>query len=188
MCQYCGCHENTIIGRLADEHVELINLTGDMLRAVEASDPDRARALALQARSVLRPHTRAEEEGLFTALRREENAYGEAMDRLCGEHTMLDGLIDRIVEGELRLGAEFVHALREHIDREENSLFPASVVTITDGDVWDQVEADDAAARGESPPLAHDHDHDHDHDDDDHSHGHCHGSGHSHSHEHSHEH
>ena len=150
MCQYCGCHENTIIARLADEHVRLIDLSGDMVRAVEASDPERARELAITARDILHPHTRAEERGLFAALRREEEAYGEAIDRLCGEHSMLDGLIDRIVDGEWHLGNEFVHGLREHIDREENSLFPASVVSIIDGDEWARIEADDASARGES--------------------------------------
>ncbi|NLD86392.1 MAG: hemerythrin domain-containing protein [Actinomycetales bacterium] len=183
MCQYCGCHENTIIGRLADEHVELINLTGEMLRAVTASDSDHAGALALKARDILHPHTRAEEQGLFTALRAEEEAYGEAIDRLCGEHTMLDGLIDRIVAGELHLGEEFVHGLREHIDREENSLFPASVVTITDGDVWDRIEADDAAARGEAVSDEAGHSHGHSH-----SHGHGHGQSHSHEHTHGHTH
>ena len=163
MCQYCGCHENSIIGRLAEEHVRLIDLTGDMVRAVEASDRDRARELAVTARDLLHPHTSAEERGLFAALRREEGAYGEAIDRLCDEHTTLDSLIDRIVEGEWHLGPEFVHGLREHIDREENSLFPASVVSIIDGDEWDRIEADDAAARGEPAPRLHHHDHDHPH-------------------------
>ena len=189
MCQYCGCHENTIIGRLADEHVELINLTGEMLRAVTASDSHRAGTLALEARDILHPHTRAEEQGLFAALRAEEEAYGEAIDTLCGEHTMLDGLIDRIVAGELGLGEEFVHALREHIDREENSLFPASVVTITDGDVWDRIEADDAAARGEAVPDAHEHSHSHAHGHGhSHAHDHAHGHGHDHAHPHDHQH
>lgn len=164
MCQYCGCHENTIIGRFAEEHVRLIDLSGDMLRAIEASDTDRAHDLAVRIRDLLYPHTGAEERGLFAALRREEEAYGDAIDRLCGEHTTLDGLIDRIVDGEWHLGAEFVHGLREHIDREENSLFPASVVSIIDGDEWDRIEADDAAARGEAPPQPHSHAHGHGHD------------------------
>lgn len=175
MCQYCGCHENTIIGRFADEHVRLINLSGEMLRAINTTDTGRAHDLAVQTRDLLHPHTGAEERGLFAALRREEEAYGDAIDRLCGEHTTLDGLIDRIIDGEWDLGEEYVHGLREHIDREENSLFPASVVSILDGDVWDQIEADDAAARGEPRPAARPHDHTHPHDHDhDHAHGHHH--------------
>lgn len=170
MCQYCGCHENTIIGRLSAEHDALVDLTGDLVRAVDRGDPDTASALALRARDMLHPHTSAEERGLFAALRLEEEAYADTIDRLCGEHTTLDGMIDRIVDGDLSLGREFARGLRDHIDREENSLFPASVVTIIDGDVWDRIEADDAAARGEPAPRPHDHD-DHDHD---HPHGHTH--------------
>lgn len=45
MCQYCGCHENTIIGRFADEHVRLINLSGEMLRAINTTDTGRAHDL-----------------------------------------------------------------------------------------------------------------------------------------------
>lgn len=154
MCQYCGCHENTIIGRFAEEHVRLIDLSGDMQRAIVASDTTLARDLAVRTRDLLYPHTGAEERGLFAALRREEEAYGSTIDRLCGEHITLDGLIDRIIDGEWHLGAEFVHELREHIDREENSLFPASVVSIIDGDEWDRIEADDNAARAEITPLS----------------------------------
>ena len=70
MCQYCGCHENTIIGRFADEHVRLINLSGEMLRAINTTDTGRAHDLAVQTRDLLHPHTGAEERGLFAGRRR----------------------------------------------------------------------------------------------------------------------
>lgn len=53
MCQDRGCHENSIIGRFAQEHDALINLSGGMVRAHEEGEPDRAHVLAREARALL---------------------------------------------------------------------------------------------------------------------------------------
>ena len=139
MCGYCGCQSITVVGRLMAEHEEIVNLTGPLRRAVAAGDRPAVRAALDHLEAHLHPHTRAEEVGIFAVLRRSPD-FTAHVDRLCAEHASLDALAERIREGEFDLVDQFVHDLREHIDREENGLFPAAAIEL-DGPDWSEVEA-----------------------------------------------
>lgn len=149
MCSYCGCRSIGIIGRFSTEHDELITVTGLLRRAVAAGRADEVVGLVDDVERLLTPHTDAEEAGLFTVLRRDED-FTEHIDGLCGEHVDLDDLLARIRAGEHDLTDRFDRELRSHIQREENGLFPASLTTLG-GEEWDEVDALTAASAPTSP-------------------------------------
>ena len=109
MCSYCGCDSIEVIGRFMNEHVEIINATGDLRRALGAQD-------------------------------------ATGVGAAC-EHGDLDVMLRRIAAGEHDLFPDFEILLRDHNDKEDNSLFPAAAIWLG-GDEWVEVNA-----------LTHDHDH-----------------------------
>lgn len=137
MCSYCGCQSITVIGRFMAEHEECVNALGDLRRAVEAGDPD-VEQRGQRVADLLFPHTDAEEVGLFHVMRRQEE-FVDHIDSLCAEHTSLDDLLRRIMAGEHALMPAFDDLLREHINREENGLFPASAIALA-GAEWDEID------------------------------------------------
>lgn len=144
MCSYCGCDSITVIGRFMAEHVEIINASGELRRAVGGHGDVAAAADRLAV--LLHPHTATEEAGLFSVMKGIDE-YREHVETLCAEHRTLDELLDFIAAGEHGLMDEFDAALREHIHKEDNGLFPAAALGL-DGDQW--IEIDD---------LTHEHDH-----------------------------
>lgn len=149
MCSYCGCQSIDVIGRFTAEHEQIINATGLLRRAVAAGRTDEVVELVDEVAALLTPHTDAEEAGLFTVLRRDEDFAGY-VEALCGEHVTLDELLARIRAGEADLADRFYRELRSHIEREEDGLFPASLTTLR-GDDWDEVDTLTAAAAPTSP-------------------------------------
>ncbi|MBB1511828.1 hemerythrin domain-containing protein [Tessaracoccus sp. MC1679] len=144
MCSYCGCDSITVIGRFMNEHVEIVNACGQLRRAVvDGGDvPEHARALAL----LLGPHTQSEEVGLFTVMKRRDE-FADHVSILCGEHRSLDELLAAIAAGDHSLMDVFEDALRDHIDKEDNGLFPAAALGL-DGDEWAEIDT-----------TTHEHDH-----------------------------
>ena len=136
MCSYCGCADLEIVGRFMAEHEHIIN----HLTALRGSldDEPRRRAAARELGDGPTPHLVAEEAGLFTLLARDE-VFTDHIARLCGEHHELDELLARVDDGEVALFPRFEDALRDHIDREDNGLFPAAAIHLG-GPEWDEVE------------------------------------------------
>ncbi|UTT65937.1 hemerythrin domain-containing protein [Janibacter sp. CX7] len=149
MCSYCGCQSIGVIGRFTAEHEQIINASGLLRRAAQAGRTDEVVELVDEVAALLTPHTDAEEVGLFTVLRRDED-FTEYVDALCGEHVTLDELLERIRAGESDLADRFYKELRSHIEREEDGLFPASLTTLR-GDDWTEVDELTAAAFPVSP-------------------------------------
>lgn len=139
MCSYCGCESVDVVGRFMREHVDIINATGRLRRAAETGDRARVRDCVTALRRLLDPHTAAEEAGLFAVLA-EDPEFTDHVHRLCGEHTALHQLLDRVDAGSLPLVPVVERALRAHIDREENGLFPAAAIAFA-GPEWDRVTA-----------------------------------------------
>ena len=138
MCTYCGCESIEVIGRFMAEHTAIINATTELRRACEGGDPVAVRAAVDGVAHLLHPHTEAEEVGLFTVMRRQEE-FTEHIDSLCAEHVTLDAQLGRIAAGEHDLYGAFEHDLRHHIDREDNGLFPASAIAL-EGPDWAEVD------------------------------------------------
>ncbi|MBK8458952.1 MAG: hemerythrin domain-containing protein [Micropruina sp.] len=149
MCNYCGCENIGIIGRFMTEHVEIINEAGRLRRAHDAGDAQGVADHCRQLAALLHPHTTAEEVGLFTVMKRDED-FEPTVLQLCAEHLTLDQHVERIMDGRTELIDDFMLALREHIDAEENGLFPAAAVGLS-GDDWDEVFA--------ATPHGHEHEH-----------------------------
>lgn len=149
------------------EHVDIINATGDLRRAVAAGDSDDVATRREQVAALLWPHTDAEERGLFHVMAREEE-FSNHIATLCAEHRTLDATLLEVRPGDTRAMTRFEDALREHIHKEDNGLFPAAAIAL-DGDQWVEVHAITPHSHGPGEPLhTHEVGHDHEHQDEGH--------------------
>lgn len=137
MCSYCGCRALTEIADLTAQHEEIVNATGPLRRAAEAQDHETAKTLVASLIALLNPHTSQEELGVFAELRKREE-FTEHVDALCAEHVHLHALFARVAGGEIGIANQAISALREHIEKEENGLFPAAAVEL-EGPVWQEL-------------------------------------------------
>ncbi|MCW3158798.1 hemerythrin domain-containing protein [Micropruina sonneratiae] len=139
MCSYCGCDSIEVIGRFMTEHVEIINANGALRAAVASGEQAALDTARARVAELLWPHTVAEEAGLFTVMARDE-VYAGHIATLCGEHEMLAGLLETLAPGDRLAMMHFEDALRAHIDKEDNGLFPAAAIAL-DGPQWEEVHA-----------------------------------------------
>lgn len=146
MCGYCGCDSIEVIGRFMAEHVEIINATGALRAAVRSGDASALAAARAAVAGLLWPHTEAEEAGLFRVMA-QDDVYAGHIATLCGEHETLGGLLAAITPGDVPAMGRFEDALRDHIDKEDNGLFPAAAIAL-DGPQWVEVH--------ETTPHSHD--------------------------------
>jgi hemerythrin-like domain-containing protein len=139
MCSYCGCRSISVIGRLSEEHEHIVNHLGELRGACATADQGTV-AQALDALVAhLDPHTHSEERGLFHVLRRNPE-FTDHVDSLHTEHVGIDALVAELRAGDLGVLDELSDALYEHIDKEENGLFPAAAIEL-DGPDWEEVVA-----------------------------------------------
>ncbi len=136
MCSYCGCADFATVGRFMAEHEHIINHLGELRSALTV--PLRRREAADTLAAHLSPHTAAEEVGLFAVLSRDE-LFTDHIAELCLEHESLDSLVSRVGAGDVELFPALERLLREHIDREDNGLFPASAIHLG-GPEWEEVD------------------------------------------------
>lgn len=91
----------------------------------------------------LRSHWRGEENGVFAVMAEADDLYADYIVPLVEEHRCLEEFLRRIDVGDpddaKRLRQELAN-LHEHIGREEDGLFPATLVTL-DGPEWDRAMA-----------------------------------------------
>jgi iron-sulfur cluster repair protein YtfE (RIC family) len=138
VCHYCGCRQIPLIRDYIAEHERVTDLGGDAVRALHADDlPTVRRCLAAMA-TELATHWQGEENGLFRVMGREPE-YAGYIAPLIEEHRQLAELLATVdVEepgGQQRIRAAVVELL-EHISKEEDGLFPASLVSLS-GQDWD---------------------------------------------------
>ena len=155
MCSYCGCRSIGPIGRLSIEHVQIRNLSGDIRRRVAAGEPERAAALLEDLKTLLDRHDAVEELSLYPAMARHEE-YADKVDTLFDEHDGVDMTIDDTRETIRTRGADAadwpalfaaLDVLVEHIQREENGLFPAAAIALGTDD-WRHAESVRASVEG----------------------------------------
>lgn len=151
MCEYCGCRQVEPIAELMDEHMTLLELAGDLRRALLREDAARALGIRDQLADLLARHTGVEEAGVFTALR-QQGDYVEQVTELEGEHVSLDRAVaDLDLAGPDAVEAldAVVADLGEHIDKENLGIFPVAVVSLG-ATGWGIVDEAHAAARSGS--------------------------------------
>lgn len=138
MCSYCGCRAITMIGRLSDEHTDIINAMGTLRRAAAEDDAVATASAAQSLSSRLHPHTAVEERGLLAELRQDPE-FTVHVDALCTEHRAIDELLTQVTQGDFAAADALENLLRRHIDKEENGIFPAAAIAL-DGAAWDRVD------------------------------------------------
>ncbi|MEU6076256.1 hemerythrin domain-containing protein [Micromonospora sp. NPDC047074] len=146
MCNYCGCRDFPLIGRLSAEHEAIANAAGRLRDAVRAGDADALPALD-DLLALLMPHTATEEEGLFVELRA-EGSLADAVEKLCAEHEDIHGVLGAVDRAAPDWPAVLaaLDRLHRHIDNEEHGLFPAAVIALPIP-AWDRITPTADAAR-----------------------------------------
>jgi hypothetical protein len=138
MCFYCGCREIPLIRDFIAEHERVTDLGAELTEALAALDLDRARELLASVAARLETHWRGEEDGLFAVMGRDE-AYRGYVAGLVAEHRALRALLSGADLGSATDRGLVVAAmaeLYEHIAKEEDGLFPASLTALS-GEEWD---------------------------------------------------
>jgi hemerythrin-like domain-containing protein len=141
VCEYCGCRQVEPIADLMDEHLRLLEIVGDLRRALAAGDRAEAATRRAELVDLLARHTAREEAGVFTALRL-QGEYVDEIDVLEGEHSSLDAAVAAIDLDAADAVTEldrFVADLTDHIDKENLGIFPVAVVTLG-ATGWEVVE------------------------------------------------
>lgn len=138
MCHYCGCRDLPLIRDYIAEHERAIDLSGGAVRALDKGDVATARTLLDAVAIELRSHWQGEEGGLFAVMARDP-LWLEHIEPLVREHRELEELlatVDLTDSGDRDRLRAAVLELREHIAKEEDGLFPASLTGL-DGEEWD---------------------------------------------------
>jgi Hemerythrin HHE cation binding domain len=142
VCHYCGCREMPLLRDYVAEHERATNYGGEAVRALDRGDYGRAGGLLGAMAQELRSHWLGEENGLF-AVMGTNDLYAEHIAPLVREHRELEALLESVdlsYPDDRDRVRRAVFDLREHIAKEEDGLFPASV-TALDGDEWDTAMA-----------------------------------------------
>jgi hemerythrin-like domain-containing protein len=138
MCEYCGCQDVPAIARLTAEHDAIVDLIARVRDAVARDDRDSAAQTARQMLAVLGPHTSVEEQALFPAMRAE---FTDQIDQLRAEHRDIEAVLAAEPTDPdwpaCLLAA--LHQLREHILKEQDGVFPASLAILTPED-WERLD------------------------------------------------
>ena len=124
------------------EHDHAVDVSADAVRAIDAGNLDRARTLLAELARDLKAHWKGEEDGLFSVLLDQE-LFEDHLRPLIREHRELEQLLAEVdladPEDQARI-SEAVAELREHIIKEEDGIFPASLTALA-GDEWDSAIA-----------------------------------------------
>jgi hypothetical protein len=175
VCEYCGCQDISAIAELTREHDAVVAEIATVRVCVREGDTSGAAATARRIARILGPHTAVEEQGLFPHLVPEFPDHVAALER---DHREIEAVLAPAAHGtpeDPQWPAELLAAmerLRDHILKEQDGLFPASL-SILDEEAWASVEtarhvAGSALVTEPSHPQ---HDHaDHPHDEDQHDH------------------
>lgn len=125
------------------EHERAMDHGGEAVRALDRGEYIRAGELLAAMAGELRSHWRGEEDGLFAVLAAAEDLFAAHIAPLVQEHRDLDDLlasVDLADAGDRDRIRRAIAELYEHIAKEEDGLFPASLTTL-DGDQWDSAIA-----------------------------------------------
>jgi hemerythrin-like domain-containing protein len=155
MCSYCGCRNIPLIRLLTRQHEDITNHTTALREAARSNDRPAAAGAALVLAEQLNPHTHLEERGLFAEMRKDD-MFTEHIDSLCAEHEVLDSELAVVAAGDLSRVEPLLTLLANHIDREENGLFPAAL-TFLDNEQWDDLQETGTPGASSATVDAHTH-------------------------------
>ena len=159
MCEYCGCQEIAVIDELTREHDAVVSAISDVRRALAAGSVPAAAEACRQISALLEPHTVVEEEGLFPCLAGEFPDHVAALREEHRSHRRRAGRGGlRHARGPHLAGpvARTLHALREHILKEQDGVFPAALGALG-SEEWERIEGIRARVGTALPPTLHHH-------------------------------
>jgi iron-sulfur cluster repair protein YtfE (RIC family) len=148
VCNYCGCRALEPIAELTAEHERILNLRGEIRRAVARDDFPAALTHLEDLRRILDLHDAVEELSLYPALARHPE-YSDKVGTLFDEHDDLDETIQTAMTTAATTGpgsADWsaviaaLEVLIEHIHHEEHGMFPAAAIALEPAD-WEHVAA-----------------------------------------------
>jgi hemerythrin-like domain-containing protein len=134
MCEYCGCQDVPAIAEFTAEHDRIREVARDLYEAAQREDLPVARSIARRLLGLLLPHTAIEERGLFPAMASE---FGDHVASLESDHRRIEqtlrdvaspGQVPEAWAAQLRA---VVGELFDHILREQDGLFPATLTLLT---------------------------------------------------------
>ena len=126
MCHYCGCRDMPLIRDYVAEHERVTGLADYIVRAIDRDDLEQARIAMSRMAGELESHWQGEENGIF-AVMASQAEYADHIVPLVSEHREL---------AELLASADVSDPVDQHISKEEDGLFPASLTALTCSD-WD---------------------------------------------------
>ena len=132
MCEYCGCRGIPSIAELMDEHTALVDQAHHIRQALSSGDAAAALSRLTGLVAHLDRHVRREEDGIFRALR-DEDEFVDEIDQLEGEHRGFEKTIADLDIAMPDFGARvlrLLHDLDQHVEREDLGIFPVSAVTL----------------------------------------------------------
>jgi hypothetical protein len=147
MCEYCGCQNVPGIALLTEEHDAIRAVARDVIKAAHAGDRAGAIACTRQLLALLGPHTAVEEQGLFPAMAHE---FPDHVASLETDHRFIEGTLYGVLDEptpDPRWDERLIAAcarLFDHILREQDGLFPATLAVLTPQQ-WDELAATRAA-------------------------------------------
>lgn len=142
VCHYCGCRQIPLIRDYIAEHDRVLEHGDRALRAISAGELEAAADQVQRMQVELQAHWQGEENGVFAILQTEE-PYREHIEPLVAEHRELDALLGRLDltrREDQALLREQVEALKIHISKEEDGIFPATLTELS-GPEWDRAIA-----------------------------------------------
>jgi hemerythrin-like domain-containing protein len=145
-----------MIAQLNAEHDAIVNSSYALEIAYRDQDVEAARTACKDLGALLHPHTRREENGLFAEMKKDD-LFTDHVASLCAEHAELDSDLDAIDAGDLTRIPTMITLLNNHIDREENGLFPAALAYLDDTQ-WDTIHRPELM---DAPQQGHPHPHEH---------------------------
>ncbi len=151
MCSYCGCRNIPMIAKLNAEHDAIVNSTYALQVALREQDVESAKTAGKILGELLHPHTQREQVGLFAEMKKDE-LFTEHIASLCAEHNELDAELELISAGDLTRITAMITLLNNHIDREENGLFPAALAYLDDSQ-WDTIQRPELMDNDDAPPA-----------------------------------
>ncbi|WP_149182819.1 hemerythrin domain-containing protein [Streptomyces sp. TRM49041] len=143
MCEYCGCQSVATIDELTREHDEVVTLISHVRDARHGGDIAGMAEVARRITAVLDPHTQVEEHGLFPAMAME---FPDHIAALEAEHPHIEAVPAEAAHGVPGDPTwpdrvlEVLDVLRDHILKEQDGVFPASLATLST-EQWEAVEA-----------------------------------------------
>lgn len=149
MCSYCGCRDIPLIARLTAEHNHIIDVSAGLRTAADLGDAAAVANTAALIGELLRPHTDAEEIGLFAELRRDAT-FTAPINALCEEHHLINDELDALARGDVSRVSPLLGLLRRHIEKEELGVFPAALASLDD-EQWERLHSTTIAARQQLP-------------------------------------